>query len=110
MSRERFAQIIVATIIVLGTNAAVAIFVPGQWAGFPFTVPALVAIMAIFGVFLKKVFAQFLIAMGLGVLGAALIIWLALFFMRSQYENVWQLLGLGSGYLLAGLVMKAWER
>jgi len=110
MSRERFAEIIVATIILLGTNAVASIFLPGGWLGYFIMSPALVATIVVGSYILKKRFTQALISMAVGLLGAALIVWLPSFFFGDHYFNSWLLVGLGAGYLLAGLFMKAWER
>ena len=110
MSRERFAEISLATGIVLCTNAVAAIFLPGGWLGFLIMSPVLVVTVAVWALLAKKRFAQLLISVGCGQLGAALIFWLPSFFFGDHYFNSWLLVGLGAGYLLAGLVMKAWER
>jgi len=110
MSRERFAEISLATIIVLGTNAVASIFLPGEWVGFLIMSPVLVATITLGSYFLKKRFTQALISTGVGLLGAGLIFWLPSFFFGSHYFNSWLLVGLGAGQLLAGLVMKAGER
>ena len=110
MSRERFAQIIVATIIVLGVNGAVVIFFLGEWLGLLIMSPLSIVTVAIWAVLAKKRFAQMLISVGCGYLGAALIMWLLSFSFGSHYFISWPIGGWGVGYLLAGLVMKAWER
>ena len=110
MSWERFAQIIIVIMIVLGTNAIAAIFVPGGLLGSDYGCFLIISPVVVGTLTLKKRFTQSLISMGVGTLGAALIFWLPSFFFGSYYFNSWPLVGLGSGYLLAGLAMKARER